>query len=235
MDQDFCSQTCEVPVELSSEDWERLPPPAPQQSPVLDLLDTVWNHWGGATRHSWDRVNHSMHHALCLAIGSGMRFGPDDFAEIERRYRFGYWGHEDPGGFAEGFYTLAVVEGNLSAARAFEKWKGRPPFIWDAVLLPRAGHYTKSGGWREVARLTVRSEFAWQGQRVKVTSFAADGRYLVACSYRKDSVQEEPCASCGHRTYHYRREKIDKRYKITTVDLRRQRQQHRETAEAAVN
>jgi hypothetical protein len=224
MDQDFHSQSCEAPLELAPDDRERLEPSAPEQSPVLDLLDTVWNHWGGATRHSWDRVNHSMRQALCLAIGSGMEFGSDDFAEIQRRYRFHYWGGEDAGGFAEGFYTLAVVEGNLSAARAFEKWKGRPPFIWDSILLPREGHYTKSGGRREMARLTVRSEFAWRGQRVKVTSFADDGSHVVACSYQAPDP-----------TKPYTSAKIDKRYKITNADLRRQRKQHREAAESSAN
>jgi hypothetical protein len=193
--------------------------PAPrEQSPVLDLLDTVWNHGDRATSHSWARVNTSLQQALCLAIGSGIKFHPDDFEEIQRRYRFHYWGGNGRGGFAEGFYGLAVAEGNLSAAQAFEKWKGRRPFIVDGAYGGCGARFAHRGGhFRQRGRLAVGSVFSWEGQQVTVTSFAADGRYLVACRYA-----ETPAP--GYQS------KVAKRFKITHADLRAARGAARQAA-----
>jgi hypothetical protein len=191
----------------------------PEQSAVLDLLDTVWNHWGKATRHCWDRINHSMQKALSVAIGSGMKFGPDDFSQIQRRYRFHYWGGNDRGGFAEGFYGLAVTEGNISAAQAFEKWKGRPPFILDWVRPNRGAHYVHRVGIRERGRVAVGFEFLWHGHMVTVTSFAADGSYLTACRYKRDDEERG-----------YARRKIENRFTITPADIRAYRRVLKQSA-----
>ncbi len=190
----------------------------PQQSPVLDLLDTVWNHGDRATSHSWARINTSLRQALCLAIGAGIKFQPDDFEQIQKRYRFHYWGGNDRGGFAEQFYGLAIAEGNLSAARAFETWKGRPPFICDSVYGGAGARFAHRGGhFRERGRLSVGSTFTWQGQDVTVTSFCDLGTYLIACSYKP--------AAGGHLY----RSQIEKRFTITRADLRRARRQRKET------
>ncbi|MBN1510707.1 MAG: hypothetical protein JXB13_01710 [Phycisphaerae bacterium] len=180
------------------------------QSPALDLLDQIWKHWGGATRHSWDRVNRSMRAALELAVGSGMRFGPDDFDEIERRYRFEYWGGKDAGGFAEGFYRMAVTEGNRSAAQAFEKYKGRQPFIFETVDPGGDRCFRHRVSRRTKERAAVGFRIHWQGRWATVTSFADDGQSLTACTYR------EPDDGSSYR-------KIDKRFKITQADLRARR------------
>lgn len=200
------TQTCEVPRETNACDIDA--GRRPEQSAVLDLLDTVWKHGDRATSHSWARVNTSMQQALCLAIGSGIKFHPDDFIEIQRRYRFHYWGGNGRGGFAEGFYGLAIAEGNLSAAQAFEKWKGRKPFILDGVYGGQGARFAHRGGhFRQRGRLSVGSVFYWEGQQVTVTSFAADGNYLVACRYAENPTR-------GYRS------KVEKRFKITHADLR---------------
>ncbi len=199
-------------------------PAAPEQSPVLDLLDLVWNHGEQATSHSWGRVNTSMQRALSLAIGCGMKFAPDDFAQIQRRYRFHYWGGNDAGGFAEGFYALAVAEGNVSACQAFEKWKGRAPFIADGVRPGRSVQFAHRGGFREKQRLAVGSTFHWQGQEVKVTSFADDGSYVVACSY------DDP-----DPTKSYEKAKIDRRYRISRRDLQQARREQKEPDTSSLN
>jgi hypothetical protein len=188
-----------------------------QQSSVLDLLDQVWNHWGQATRHSWDRVNNSMRATLTLAIGSGMEFGPDDFHEIEKRYRFHFWGYHQSGGFAEGWYTRAVTDGNLSAARAFENWKGRKPFILDNIMPDRNSQYLRRVGLRQRGRVAVGYQFGRQGKLGTVTSFTENGASLTACSYKPDPEGG------------YRRE-IDKRYTITQADVRAHRNALKQSA-----
>jgi hypothetical protein len=198
-DQGIC--TCDNPPQACED--------APQQSAVLDLLDTVWSNWGQATPHCWDRVNHAMQAALSLAIGSGMKFGLHDFEEISRRYRFHYWGGDYRGGFAEGFYALAVTEGNLSAARAFETWKGRKPFIMDSVRPDRGASYVHRVSYRQRGRVAVGFQFYWHDRYYTVTSFHEDGSGLVACTYKP--VSEE--ARHGGR-------KIDKRIIVTQADVR---------------
>jgi len=98
----------------------------PKPSPAYSLMAHVWQCSLEATGHSWERLNHAMHDALKLAINAGMIFESDDFGRIMAGFRGGYW-ILDGGG--EWCYALAVRTGNLSAARAFEHWKGRKPFI----------------------------------------------------------------------------------------------------------
>jgi len=181
------------------------------QSPVLDLLDIVWRHSDQATSHSWSRVNTSMKGALSLAIGSGMRFGRDDFWEIAQRYRFHYWAG-NTGGFAEWFYCLAVVEGNLSACRAFEHYKNRKPFIVEGVSPGSGPTFAHRSGFRETGRLCVGATFTWNGEQVTVTSFAEDGKSLVACSYRDPGAADRDVGPVLH-----------KRYRIAPRDIREQR------------
>jgi len=190
----------------------------PEQSDVLDLLDTVWRGCDRATSHSWSRVNSSMSSALALAIGSGMKFGADDFAEIERRYRFHYWGGESRGGFAEGFYCTAVAEGNVSACQAFEKWKGRKPFIVDNVQPGTGARFAHRVGFRQSSRLCVGSRFTWDGREVTVTSFSEDGTYLTACTYHEPD-QAHPYGV-----------RVKQRYTITNRDIREQRRLLKQSA-----
>ncbi len=200
------------------------------KSPALTLLQQVWDHCCHATPFAWERLNHAMSNALSLAIGSGLEFAEDDFKYIASVFRFGYWGGVmGQHGLGEGFYSQAILEDNLSACHAFEKWQNRPAFIMDHVY-PRGAsrQYAHNVGCRKRGRVGVGFEFLWKGEQVKVTSFANDGSYLVACTYKKDPIEEKPCESCGHRDYHYWREKIDRRFKITVEDIRAERKRLRD-------
>ena len=173
----------------------------PERSPAWQLLAHVWKHCprpGVDQRGSWSRLNQSMRAALDLAISSGCEFDVGDFAGLEEAFHFGYWGIVD-GGFAEGFYRLAVAENNLSAAKSFEHWKGRGPFIAGDV------------GDRQRDRLAVGSCFSWQGEEVTVTSFSKCGEYLTACSYKPRTKDAPYSATVLHR------------YKITTADIQANR------------
>lgn len=99
-----------------------------ETSPAKQLLEHVWNN---CRRRSWLGLNTSLSTALSLAISSGMRFDVNDFDDFHKErpegFRAGYWiGADD-----EWCYTLACgARGvrNLSAARSYEKMKGRLPF-----------------------------------------------------------------------------------------------------------
>jgi hypothetical protein len=200
------------------------------KSPAITLLQQVWDHCCHSTPFAWERLNHAMGNALSLAVGSGLQFAEGDFAYIDRVFRFSYWGGvSGQHGLGEGFYSQAILEGNLSACQAFEKWKKRPAFIVDQVC-PRGARrgYAHNVGLRKRGRVGVGFEFVWKGLEVKVTSFSEDGSYLTACSYRKDPVEEKPCESCGHRTYHYWRQQIDRRFRITVEEIRRERKRLRD-------
>lgn len=168
-----------------------------QLSPAMELLTLVWEE---TPRGSWDRLNQSMKVAMRLAITAKMLFALDDFATARRVFRGGYWFGVPMG---EMFYSLAVETGNLSAAQSFEAWTDRPPFIAD-----RVDH-------RKRGRLAIGSTFQWRGETVAVTSFAEDGSYLTACTYRDRDTE----------TY---RRKIKNRYTITEAGIREER---RESAE----
>ncbi len=151
-------------------------------SPAYQLLHHVWRHSMKATRHSWERLNHSMQDAMDLAISAGLKFEPDDFDRVFKELRAGRWCGADNG---EQWYALAVAVGNQSAAMAFELFVERPPFIADDVQSQdfRATHRT----CRARDRLAVGSRFPWKNHQVTVTSFAPSGAFLTACAYAKDS------------------------------------------------
>lgn len=138
-----------------------------RRSPAIQFLDYVWGYLG---RTSWVQINGSMREALHLAIRAGFTFDRDDFATIEEKYRAHYWLGQDNAGLGEYVYTSIVKAGNTSAAASFEKWKGRPAFIFDRVE-----------GKRSKDRLAVGSEFFWDGAIRAVTSLGADS--LIACTY----------------------------------------------------
>ncbi len=186
-----------------------------ETSPAIQLLDLVWKNSVAVTGFSWDRLNRSMSSALSLVIDSGMRFDPGDFAVILEKYRMHCWCGMD-GGLAESFYTLAVITDNISAAQSFEAWKGRKPFIADHIEPPEWGHGVPRAWSRKRGRLAVRFTFPWNGETVKVTTFAEDSSHLVACSYHPQT-EKAPYATA----------KIKHRYKITIKDIRKSRAERR--------
>lgn len=139
------------------------PPPPKGPSPAMQFVRCAWENRCEATAHSWRTVNSTMHSALALAISGGMSFAKDDFAEINRAMRGGYWFGED----GEGFYASACEVGNIQACQSYEAWVKRKPFMWEG------------------RRLSIRSRFQWEGREVMVTSFQdGEGGSLIACSYK---------------------------------------------------
>jgi hypothetical protein len=179
-------------------------------SPAIHLLDIVWNHACKATPHAWERLNHAMSSALSVAIGGGLRFDEDDFETIAKQYGFGYWGGiTSKDSLGEVFYTQAVVDGNLSACVAFEKWKGRPPYICDAVET-RDSIYLHGSFGRQRSRIAERLRFPWKGHMVTVTSMGRE--HFIACVYKQRPERDG-----------YSREKVVKRFTITVDDIRKDR------------
>jgi len=157
-----------------------------KESRAIKLLRLVWDGCNKATGHSWERLNHSLHTALQLAIGSGFQFGLADFATIDTEFRFEYWGGRDNGGFAESFYSLACAVDNISACHAFEAWKNRKPIIADAIdYHQRNGNWKHGGGGsRKQGRLCVGCSLEWHGENATVTSMGDGKTEAVACSYK---------------------------------------------------
>lgn len=203
-----------------------------RRSAAHRLLELIWHNTCDANSHSWERINHAMHDGLRLAIRAGLRFNRRDFAEFAERFRSCYWLINDGGEMiGESVYRLAVNSDNRSAAMSFEQWKARPPYIVDKHDGSRYsdGHFSgpRSG------RLAMHFRFEWDGRLVTVTSFAADGQSIVACTYKPRKVDDRGCPVGSER--------IARRYRITIDDLRAevsrrrkdQKKVHAEAAEAA--
>lgn len=163
-----------------------------KDSPAFRLMSLIYTHQGHHMPQSNERWDQSMNQALSLAIESGLRFDLTDFAEIaEICYRFG----------SEGDYALACRSyrcstgrkgtPNLSAARSFEHYKKRKPFI----LQMHPHRPTRE-------RVAVGSSFWWKGEQLTCTSFADDGGSIIACSYKEPETE-------------YARAKVKARVRIT--------------------
>jgi hypothetical protein len=162
---------------------------------------------GQAVGASWRELNRVLADALILAITGGFRFARDDFALMakdsrEGGFSFGYWARTDREGYGERFYTLAcgIDRGssdvsphlpNVSACISFERWKARKPFF-----LPQGGSGVDRVGLPVPARGLVRHRLCvgfrlyWQDEWVDVTSIAADGESMTACSYHEQKPGE---------------------------------------------
>ena len=161
-------------------------------SPALRLVKIVWEH---GSRKSWSKLNGALQGAVRTAIEGGLEFSEGDFTHIFDNMRGGRWFIVDGHSRGEWMYRLACEENrNPSAWRSFEAWKGRKPFIVDGQ------------------RLYVGLWFEWQLQRVRVTSFAEDQSYVVACSYR--TVRQQEGTRFEHAT-----DEVVKIHKITHADI----------------
>ncbi len=140
--------------------------------------------------------------ALRLAIRGGLPFDLEDMAYLREHCRF-TWHAGSNGNWGEPYYFDAVRYDNGSAARSFEKMKGRKPFIWRGEV----GHgidTIRTGG-----RLAVGSRFRCRGVGLAVTSFDDEAGCVIACSYRSRSEEER-----------YEPEKVEHRYRLTRKDLK---------------
>lgn len=173
-----------------------------QDSAPIQLLQLIWDNARMASGDSWRSYNAALSNGLSLAIRSGMKFEKGDFKKISERYRPEYWmGLGSDGG--EGYFGMAVVNDNISAAVSFEAWKAREPFIWKGI---RASDGQSFEGSR---RLFVGAWFQWQSEQVCVTKFDNEKDTIRACSY----VQEKG------KPYHWSRSKVFHRFAIKRSEL----------------
>lgn len=193
-------------------------------SPAVEFIQYVWSHAQKATGHSWLKLNHALRHTLDLAIKSGMRFYPDDFEKIAKRFRSGYWIGADP----EWVYTTAVLYRNSSAYQSWEHHRGRKPFIFSASISTDTGDGPCGQG---LARLVVNAEFKWKGLRVKVTSFNDEKGYVNAACYDGPEAEGVKCPACDRYTT-YPERTPGRRFKITHADIRAAKKALRPTPDA---
>lgn len=154
-----------VPAQRAEYNTERI------YSPPLALFRLVRE--GRSEQWALSRIqqDHADQHTLTLAIVSAMQFDPGDVAEISSA--FGH--HADEGDYAaacgstRGGGDRGVA--NRSFCQAFERWKGRKPFI---VRDPE----NKTG-----SRMYIGRRFSWRVNETIVTlectSFHADGESFI--------------------------------------------------------
>lgn len=155
----------------------------------------------------------------CVLISGGFKFEKADLVEL----RDACWAAGMLSNYQskrpwyapnESHYRQAVIDRNISFACAYEKLKGRKPFIFSGIDYGnRYGAYTCHGSARTQGRLVVGAEFIWKGERVAVTSFKDDSDSLIACAY-------QPCKNGQISVpFTYVRRKIRKRFTIKRKDL----------------
>lgn len=206
------------------------------ESPAIQLLRHVWQSQGHQKGHSWERLNSAMQRALSMAIEHSIGFELGDFELMSKGprkdgFNSGMWIGNDGHMRGEGYYSLAcghrrcgggrTFGPNMSAALSFEAWKNRKPFIFaDRPSEPRK-------------RLCIGERFHWplgddKWGMATVTSFAEDGRSLIACTYGEEAKEDSPCSVCGRSPYSYRPAKIARRFIITIADLRAETKRRKE-------
>lgn len=135
---------------------------------AIQLLTLVWKN--GMT-DSWGRINSYMHHALKLAIGSGLEFEKGDFPTLYTAFRARYWIGSEP----EWVYSQAVFDGNKSCIKAWEEHTARTPFYGNDVSTGyMQGFIHRSSSNRARERLAVGFTFPSEGKTWKVTAFVGD-------------------------------------------------------------
>lgn len=147
-----------------------------------------------------------------LLISAGFVFEKNDLIAIKKTCFCCTRSRYDPiwYGVDEGHYSLAVRCGNLTFAYAFEKLRGRIPFI--GFGLDYCGcwpDFSKHGGSKNTGRLVMLTKFSWKGETVKVTNFNDKEHSLVACAYHPHPEGYTPS-------------KVKKRFTITIADFKQE-------------
>lgn len=156
-----------------------------KDSPALSMIRLVYDTNGHGMYRSWTRYEAALDRALLLAIECGLRFDMNDFVVLDHDFIFTC----DEAHYSSACAVTRRYGPNITAARAFERWKKRKPFLIQA----QPAHVTRY-------RLAVGSQFRWFAEPLTVTSFAEDGTYLTACSYKDDFD-----AFDNHKVKHRRR------------------------------
>ena len=155
-------------------------------SPARQLLAHVWEY---AQHDPWQRINYAMHHALDLAIRSGMKFVESDFAYFAEKFRWGYWAGSD----REWIYTAAVLDGNASCVEAWEKHRKREPFrANDIRATNHRGFIHANHIARQRERLAVGFSFPYEGRRWFVTAFDDENGIVRGACYEHDHQTGAP-------------------------------------------
>lgn len=143
-----------------------------------------------------------------LAIRTRLRFKPNDITMACEFYGL------ERGTNLERLYREAIEAGNDSACAAFEKYFGRPAFVWEGK------------------RLALGDSMRWPGVGyVRVEDFAKKGTNQRSVWNRKGNVVFDGSAQAAPRLYAVRethvrlkngkyRSKIDKRITLTAAELR---------------
>ncbi len=149
-------------------------------SVVTDFLQIIYQEANRVGSHSWINLNRAMHDGLRLAIQARFMFEPDDFVYIAKHFKFAYWARLDNSGKSRGeeFYKCAIESNNLSAAIAFEAYKGRSPFIYCGQRLAIGSSFMLPRGLDPEAQI-------W-----RVNSFSEDGSMINCAHYATDDRQE---------------------------------------------
>jgi hypothetical protein len=187
-----------------------------EPSDVIRLLSAIYigAEGGGNRRRDMTVTIRALCDGLHMAVSRRFYFEDDDWAELVRR-----WGglRSCNGVFhcGEGLYSLACTSGNRRAAISYEKWAGRPPFIWHGPRYDR-NLPSATGG-----RLYVGADFYWQDMPVTITSFAEDGSAIRAAAYEETPGVWDKCGTClQSRCISRERRQLKRRFSITVKDLK---------------
>lgn len=160
-----------------------------------------------------EKANHAWSDFWFLLISAGFAFEKTDLISIRETCSCCTGLRYDPSwsGVGERHYSLAVRCGNLTFAYAYEKLKGRIPFIGIGLNFRGCGprfpnHATQA---KSAGRLVLGTGFNWKGEIVKVTNFKDEEHSLIACAYHLDPKGYAPS-------------KIKKRFTITVADFKQE-------------
>src|SRR5258708_3375510 len=97
----------------------------------MRLLTTVWEN---GMKDSWSRINSSMHAALKLVVGSGLKLTAKDLDAVWDKFRGDYW---VTGSSSDWIYSMAVEVGNVAVQEAWEDQNSFKPYRGNNVSCSR--------------------------------------------------------------------------------------------------
>jgi len=129
-----------------------------------------------------------------LLISSGFEFAKNDLINLRKWCSEDLYRHwHSPG---EGHYAVAVRDGNISFAAAYEVYMKRKPFICSGIdygYCHSQDYIQQRTQPKTHGRLVIGAWFKWQGEKVKVTAFKDEKQSLIACAYHpSEEVGYEP-------------------------------------------